>query len=91
MTDSVAPPQNLRPLRHSLTTETVELLASYRARTGRTPTPVHMMLVDDSGPTEVGRAACVWAGGPAYLVLGEYVTGASEQVTCRPCLEQMHA
>jgi hypothetical protein len=46
--------------------------------------PVHLMLVDDSGPQERGETAC--GGG-----LGEWVTGDSGQVTCRPCLETVHA
>ncbi len=51
---------------------------------GLTPLPIHLMLVDESGPQERGRTAC--GGG-----LGEWVTGALEQVTCGRCVEQVHA
>ena len=86
-----APPQQLRPLRRSLSPETMAFLASYREETGREPVPVHLMLVDDSGPLEVGKTACVRSGTPGYTVLGEYVTGDSAQVTCQACLELVHA
>jgi hypothetical protein len=72
-----------RPLRHRLSDEAVALMAEEVA-SGLTPLPVHMMLVDDSGPRERGETAC--GGG-----LGEWVTGDGEQVTCRPCLETVHA
>ncbi len=75
---------SVRPLRHRLSDETVALMAE-QAANGLTPEPVHLMLVDDSGPRERGRTAC------NDCCLGEWVTGDAEQVTCRPCLEQVHA
>lgn len=45
--------------------------------------PVHLMLVTDDRPQK-SRTAC--GGG-----LGEWITGASDQVTCRSCLETVHA
>lgn len=74
---------SLRPLRHRLSDESVALMAEQTAA-GMRQMPVHMMLVDESGPQERGRTAC--DGG-----LGEWVTGDIEQVTCRPCIEQVHA
>lgn len=85
-----APPQQLRPLRHSLSPESVKLLADYWAATGKTPTPTHLMLVDDSGEREIGKTACLWADDRANPC-GEYVTSDSKQVTCQACLEQAHA
>jgi hypothetical protein len=73
----------IRPLRHRLSDEATILMAEQTAA-GLTPLPIHLMLVDDSGPRESGRAAC--DGG-----LGEWVTGDVEQVTCQPCLQQVHA
>lgn len=71
-----APPQNLRPLRRSLSVEALEAIRA-------SPVPVHLMLVDDSGPIERGNTVC--NGG-----LGEWITGDSKQVTCQACLEQVH-
>lgn len=75
--------EHWRPLRHRLSDEAVALMAEQEAN-GQRQMPVHMMLVDDSGPRERGRTAC--DGG-----LGEWVTGDARQVTCRPCLEVVHA
>jgi hypothetical protein len=72
-----------RPLRHRLSDEAVALMAE-QAANGQRQMPVHLMLVDDGGLRERGRTAC--GGG-----LGEWVTGDAEQVTCHPCLEQVHA
>lgn len=72
-----------RPLRRRLSDEAVASMAEQVAA-GHRQMPVHLMLVDDNGPRELGRTAC--DGG-----LGEWVTGDVEQVTCRPCLEQVHA
>ena len=74
---------SIRPLRRRLSDESVALMAE-QAAAGMRQLPVHLMLVDESGPQERGRTAC--DGG-----LGEWVTGDVEQVTCRPCLEQVHA
>ncbi|WP_123391356.1 hypothetical protein [Nocardioides aurantiacus] len=49
---------------------------------GHKPLRVHLMLVNDD--TGRGRTGC--DGG-----LGEWVTGDTAQVTCRPCLEVAHA
>lgn len=46
-----------RPLRHSLSAEAVALMAEQSAA-GMRQMPVHLMLVDDSGPQERGRTAC---------------------------------
>lgn len=73
----------IRPLRHQLSDESVALM-NEEVAAGMTPLPVHLMLVEEDGPVERGRTAC--GGG-----LGEWVTGAMEQVTCRPCMEQVHA
>lgn len=73
----------IRPLRRRLSDEAVALMDEQRAN-GLSPLPVHMMLVDESGPQERGRTAC--GGG-----LGEWVTGDVTQVTCHPCVEQVHA
>lgn len=73
----------IRPLRRRLSNESLELMAKERAQ-GFTPLPVHLMLVEETVEGERGRTACGRG-------LGEWVTGASEQVTCRPCLEQVHA
>lgn len=73
----------IRPLRRRLSDEAIALMADQRAE-GHTPQPVHLMLVDDDGSQERGRTAC--NGG-----LGEWVTGDMDQVTCRPCIEQVHA
>lgn len=73
----------IRPLRRRLPDEAVNLMDEQRAA-GKTPLPVHLMLVDESGPQERGRTAC--GGG-----LGEWVTGDVDQVTCGPCIEQVHA
>jgi hypothetical protein len=73
----------LRPLRRRLGDEAIALMDEQRAN-GLTPAPIHMMLVDDSGPRELGRVAC--DGG-----LGEWVTGDMEQVTCPACITQVHA
>jgi hypothetical protein len=54
---------------------------------GLAPAPVHMMLVDEVGDREVGRVAC----GDVVGSWGEWVTGDTGQVTCRPCLEVVHA
>jgi len=72
-----------RPLRRRLSDEATTLMDEQRAN-GLAPAPIHIMLVDDSGAREVGRTAC--GGG-----LGEWGTGDLEQVTCHPCLEQVHA
>ena len=74
---------SVRPLRHRLSDEAVTLMAEQTAA-GMRQMAVHLMLVDDSGTQERGRTAC--DGG-----LGEWVTGDIEQVTCRPCVEQVHA
>lgn len=58
-------------------------MAEERAR-GLTPLPIHLMLVDDNATPERGRTAC--DGG-----LGGWITGDVDQVTCHPCVEQMHA
>lgn len=73
----------IRPLRHRLSDEAVALMNEQRAA-GMTPLPVHMMLVDESGPREQGRSACGHG-------IGEWVTGDISQVTCGPCIEQVHA
>lgn len=73
----------MRPLRHRLSDEAVALMAEQSAA-GMRQMPVHLMLVDESGPRERGQTAC--GGG-----LGEWVTGDGGQVTCRPCLETVHA
>lgn len=73
----------IRPLRRRLPDEAVAMMDEQRAA-GLTPLPVHLMLVDESGPREQGRVAC--DGG-----LGEWVTGDIAQVTCPVCLEQVHA
>ena len=73
----------IRPLRKRLSDEAIELMAEQRAA-GRTPMPIHLMLVEETLEREVGRVACGRG-------LGEWVTGATEQVTCHPCLEQVHA
>lgn len=73
----------LRPLRRRLSDEAVEHMEQQRAA-GYNPMPVHLMLVDESGPREIGRVAC--GGG-----LGQWVTGDVDQVTCKPCIEQVHA
>jgi hypothetical protein len=73
----------IRALRRRLGDEAVALMEEQRAA-GLTPMPVHMMLVDESGPQERG---CVAGGGG----LGEWVTGDVGQITCHPCLEQVHA
>lgn len=73
----------IRPLRKSLSQESIDLMNEERAQ-GFTPLPIHMMLVEEDASGERGRTAC--DGG-----LGEWVTGDIEQVTCRPCLEQVHA
>ena len=72
----------IRTLRRQLSDEAIALMDEQRAN-GVTPAPIHLMLVDESGPHERGRTAC--GGG-----LGEWVTGASEQVTCDACVEQVH-
>jgi hypothetical protein len=74
---------SIRPLRRRLSDEAVTLMAEQSAA-GARQMPVHLMLVDDSGPLEMGRTAC--GGG-----FGEWITGDLGQVTCRPCLEQVHA
>ncbi len=84
-----APPQNLRPLRHSLSQESVAYLAESKAK-GEPLADIHLMLVDDSGEREIGKTACLWSDARANP-LGEYVTGDSQQVTCQACLEQVHA
>jgi hypothetical protein len=73
----------IRPLRRRLSDESVALMDEQRAA-GQTPLPVHLMLVDESGPQERGQTACGHG-------LGEWVTGAIDQVTCKPCVEQVHA
>lgn len=55
-----------RPLRRGLSDEAVALMAEQR-EAGQTPLPVHLMLVNDTGPRERSRSAC--RGG-----LGEWVT-----------------
>jgi hypothetical protein len=70
-----------RPLRRRLPDEAVAFHEEQRAA-GLTPLLVHLMLVNTV--TERGRTAC--GGG-----LGEWVTGDADQVTCRPCIEQVHA
>lgn len=72
-----------RPLRRRLGDEATELMDEQRAN-GLTPAPIHMMVVDDSGPREIGRTLC--GGG-----LGEWVSGDTSQTTCHPCLELVHA
>lgn len=72
-----------RPLRHRLSDEAIALMAEQTAA-GMRQMPVHLMLVDDGGIKERGRTAC--GGG-----LGEWVTGDGDQVTCLPCIEQVHA
>lgn len=73
----------IRPLRRHLSDEAVALMDEQRAA-GHKPLPVHMMLVEETVDGERGRSACGHG-------LGEWVTGAIEQVTCHPCLEQVHA
>jgi hypothetical protein len=73
----------IRPLRKSLSQEAIDLMNEQRAQ-GFTPLPIHMMLVEETASGERGRTAC-------NRGLGEWVTGAIEQVTCPPCLEQVHA
>lgn len=73
----------IRPLRRRLSDEAIALMDEQRAA-GHTPQLVHLMLVDEDGPTERGIVACGRG-------LGEWITGATEQVTCHPCLEQVHA
>lgn len=73
----------IRPLRRRLPDEAVALMAEQRAA-GQTPAPVHMMLVEETEAGERGRVACGRG-------LGEWVSGDVDQVTCHPCLEQVHA
>lgn len=73
----------IRPLRKSLSDESIALMNKERAA-GFTPLPIHMMLVEETETQERGRTACGHG-------IGEWVTGAIEQVTCHPCLEQVHA
>lgn len=73
----------IRPLRKRLSDEAVAVMDVERAA-GLTQLPIHLMLVEETAVGERGRTACF--GG-----LGEWVTGATEQVTCQPCLEQVHA
>ena len=73
----------IRPLRRRLSDEAVALMDEQRSA-GHTPMPVHLMLVEETVERERGRVACGRG-------LGEWVTGATEQVTCDPCLEQVHA
>lgn len=73
----------IRPLRRRLSDEAVALMNEQR-EAGHTPLPIHLMLVEETATGERGRTAC--GGG-----LGEWVTGAIEQVTCHPCVEQVHA
>lgn len=73
----------IRPLRRRLSDEAVALMDEQRAA-GLTPLPIHLMLVEETVDGERGRTACDDG-------LGEWVTGATEQVTCRPCIEQVHA
>ena len=73
----------IRPLRRRLSDEAIALMAEQRAA-GGTPAPAHMMFVEETPAGERGRTAC--GGG-----LGEWVTGDVGQVTCQPCVEQVHA
>lgn len=73
----------IRPLRRSLSSESVAFMAEQRAA-GLTPAPVHLMLVRETSAGERGETGC--GGG-----LGEWVTGDATQVTCLPCLELVHA
>ena len=75
---------SLRPLRHELSREALDLMQAQRDN-GVTPAPVHLMLVDDSSGREVGEVAC------RGNALGEWVTGNGDQVTCSGCLEMVHA
>lgn len=73
----------IRPLRRRLPDEAVALMDEQRAA-GMTPLPVHLMLVEETTTGDRGRVACDRG-------LGEWVTGDVDQVTCHPCLEQVHA
>lgn len=75
-----------RPLRKSLSDEAIELMNQQRAD-GLIPAPVHLMLVEEIDGQEMGQVACRDVAGS----WGEWVTGAVDQVTCHPCLEQVHA
>ena len=73
----------IRTLRRKLSDEAVALMDEQRAM-GLTPHPIHLMLVEETPEAVRGRTACGRG-------LGEWVTGAVEQVTCHSCLEQVHA
>lgn len=71
-----------RPIHRRLPDEAVALMAEQRAA-GQTPSPVHLMLVDDADPRERSRTGCGRG-------LGEWVSGDAAQVTCRTCLAVAH-
>ncbi len=72
-----------RPIRRRLPDEAVTLMAEQRAE-GLAPQPVHVMFVNEADPKERSKTGC--GGG-----LGQWITGDVGQVTCRPCLEVVHA
>ena len=84
MTAALKRPPQWRPLNRSLSDEAVHLMAEQRAA-GHDTVDVHLALTKDIDPQPF-RTACHPNGVP-----GEWITGRLEQVTCKACIEQVHA